>query len=125
MTAGANGFGTTPVRGFATRRHLFWVGLIGLLALMLPYATLVAATVRAIVAPPAAAIDVPELSLPVARFPALTVPKIVRPQTAAAPQRTAAAPSTTRQTTTSGTRRRVARTASAGAAGRVATRRSA
>src|SRR5437588_8180451 len=70
------GFGAQGLRGLGTRRQRFWFAVVGLAALILPYATLMAASVRAMVNPPAARGSIPVLSMPVARFPALGTPKL-------------------------------------------------
>jgi hypothetical protein len=81
------GISARGIGGLGSRRHRFWFGVVGLIALALPYASLITATVRAIANPPAAQVTVPELALPVARFPALALPKAA----SAAPARGAGA----------------------------------
>ena len=75
---------------FGSRRNRFWFGVLGLVALALPYASLVGAAIRSVVDPPATVVPVPEVALPSARFPVLEVPKLVAPGIAHAP---AASPS--------------------------------
>ena len=65
-----------PYRGvLGSRRHRLVFALLALLALGLPYAGLAVATVRAMVDPPATAIPLPELTLPIAQFPVRALPR--------------------------------------------------
>ncbi len=73
-TSGA--FRPPDVGVFGSRRKRIWFGLIGLLALAMPYAGLIAASVKSVVAPPSVAVQLPELVLPSARFPVLAVPSV-------------------------------------------------
>src|SRR5947209_17144696 len=92
-SGGGIAIGKPGLRSLGSRRQRFWFGILGLIALSLPYASLITASVKAALNPPAVAVSVPELSLPVARFPALALPKVSAP--APAPARSAAANRTT------------------------------
>jgi hypothetical protein len=70
---------------FGSRRNRFWFGVLGLVALALPYGSLLVASVKAIVDPPATVVTVPEVVVPAARFPVLAVPKLVAPAVVHAP----------------------------------------
>ncbi len=60
-----------------SRRNRFRFGVLGLLALALPYATLMSATIKAIVNPVTVETQVPAITVPLARFPAISAPKLV------------------------------------------------
>src|ERR1700759_3517964 len=70
------GYISGPYRGvLGSQRYRLVFALLALLALALPYGGLAVATVRSIVDPPATAIPLPELTLPIARFPVRAVPR--------------------------------------------------
>ena len=70
---------------FGSRRHRFWFGVLGLLALSLPYGSLAFAAIRSVVNPPAAVVQVPEVAVPTPRFPVLQIPKLSAPGVVHAP----------------------------------------
>ncbi|HET8980295.1 MAG TPA: hypothetical protein VFN87_19240, partial [Solirubrobacteraceae bacterium] len=119
--AGASGSGVGRSPGFGvlgSRRNRFWFGVIGLLVMLLPYASLGTASIKAMLNPATVLEPLPYVGLPAARFPVLAVPKGVRgarggqPRAglvAHTPSPTTAAPGTRRITRTPGTRRLVHR----------------
>ncbi len=79
--AGAAISGATRAPTFGmlgSRRNRFWFGVIGLLALCLPYAALATASVKAALGPPNVVTPLPNVVLPAVRFPVLAVPKATR-----------------------------------------------
>ncbi|MEA2210171.1 MAG: hypothetical protein QOF83_119 [Solirubrobacteraceae bacterium] len=74
--ATTSGAARTPSFGvLASRRNRFWFGVVGLLALCLPYAALATASAKAALNPPDVVTPLPNVVLPAVRFPVLAVPK--------------------------------------------------
>ncbi len=101
VLAGGGGRLHAPQRTFGisslgTRRQRFWFGLIGAIALLVPYAGVIASAIKAEIDVPAAVLSIPAVSMPSATFPELAVPKLRDyPAPPAAIHQAASAPSTT------------------------------
>ena len=89
-TSGGFALGT-----LGTRRQRFWFGILGILALALPYSSATVAAIRAALDPPVATVVLPALSIPQARFPGLAIPTLATNPAAASSQAPPASPGAT------------------------------
>ena len=97
--------GKLGIGSLGTRRQRYWFGLIGVLALAVPYAVVLAAAIRAQFEIPTSVASIPAVQLPAVQFPEIAVPRLGR--VAAAPALRAAHPAASASSVPTRTSRRV------------------